>query len=171
MSPSLSTSSSAPNIEKLAQVDSTPSEKVEVSSSEEGETEDSQLARPNYFAQTKLLTRRGWLNVRRNYGQQIGFLLQALIIGIVIGLSFFNPPETPSGIQSLKTVIYMSTPGFFYLSIIVYVFILTSELVVFDREREDNLYGTLPAVVGNWLSYLPSNVVFPTIYAIIIYFM
>lgn len=65
----------------------------------------------------------------------------------------------------------MSTPGFFYLSIIVYVFILTTELVVFDREREDNLYGTLPAVIGNWLSYLPSNVVFPTIYAIIIYFM
>lgn len=82
-----------------------------------------------------------------------------------------NPPETPSGIQSLKTIIYMSTPAFFYLGIIVYIYILTSELVIFDREREDHLYGTLPAVISCWLTYLPANVVFPTLYAIIVYFM
>lgn len=79
-------------------------------------------------------------------------------VGVVLGLAFLEPPETPGGIQSLKTIVYMSGPGMFYLSIIVYVFILTTELVVFDRDREDGLYSTPPAVFAYFFSYLPVNV-------------
>jgi hypothetical protein len=117
-------------------------------------------------------------------------------IGVVVGLVFLNPPENPSGIQSLKTVVYFSTPAMYYLcaflpaaelnlnllpadeldlnltphstAIILAVFILCGELVVFDREREDNMYKTVPWVASVFLSYLPANVVFPTIYAIIV---
>ncbi|GAA5959155.1 hypothetical protein JCM21900_001409 [Sporobolomyces salmonicolor] len=127
--------------------------------------------RANTLQQVMLLTRRSLLNVSRNYGQSVGFLAQAVIIGVVLGLAFLNPPESPSGIQSLKTVVYFSGPGFFYLSIVVAVFILCQELVIFDREREDNLYSTVPYVLATMLGYLPGNVVFPTIYAIIVYFM
>ncbi|CEQ39426.1 SPOSA6832_00937 [Sporobolomyces salmonicolor] len=127
--------------------------------------------RANTLQQVMLLTRRSLLNVSRNYGQSVGFLAQAVIIGVVLGLAFLNPPESPSGIQSLKTVVYFSGPGFFYLSIVVAVFILCQELVIFDREREDNLYSTVPYVLATILGYLPGNVVFPTIYAIIVYFM
>lgn len=62
-------------------------------------------------------------------------------------------------------------PGYFYLSIVLAVFILCEELVVFDREREDNMYKTLPWVISTILSYLPMNAIIPTIYAIIVYFM
>lgn len=72
-----------------------------------------------------------------------------------------------AGIQSMKTIVYQSTPACFYLSIIIYTFILCGELVVFDREREDSLYGTIPWVAASFLSYLPSNVIFPTLYSII----
>lgn len=75
--------------------------------------------RPNIFAQARILTIRGLRNVLRNYGQVLGFFLQAVIIGVGIGLAFLRPPETPAGIQSLKTVIYMTTPACFYLSIVV----------------------------------------------------
>lgn len=95
----------------------------------------------------------------------------AFRIGICLGLAFLTPPETPGGIQSLKTIIYQSTPAFFYLSIIVSVFIQTAELAVFDREKDDGLYSTIPWVVANFFSYLPQNIVFPTIYSLIIYSM
>ena len=88
-----------------------------------------------------------------------------------MGLAFLNPPSTPAGIQSFKTVTFFCQPGYFYLSIILAVFILCEELVVFDREREDNMYKTLPWVASTILSYLPMNAIIPTIYAIIVYFM
>lgn len=63
---------------------------------------------------------------------------------------------------------YQSTPAAFYLSIIVACWIQCTELTIFDREREDNLYSVVPYALGSWLSYLPGNVIFPAIYAIII---
>ncbi|GAA6063063.1 hypothetical protein JCM10212_003008 [Sporobolomyces blumeae] len=127
--------------------------------------------RANAIQQTLLLTRRNWTNASRNYGQTLGFFLQAVVIGIGIGLCFLNPPENPSGIQSIKTVVYFAGPGFFYLSIVVAVFLLCQELVIFDREQDDNLYGTVPWVIALFLGYLPANVIFPTLYAVILYFM
>lgn len=55
----------------------------------------------------------------------------------------------------------MNGPAFFYLSIILAIFLLCQELVVFDREREDNLYTTVPWVVSTILSYGPVNVICP----------
>ncbi|GAA5939117.1 uncharacterized protein JCM15063_004431 [Sporobolomyces koalae] len=127
--------------------------------------------RANVLQQTLLLTRRNLINASRNYGMNVGLFLQAVIIGVGIGLCFLNLPETPSGIQSLKTVVYFFAPGFFYLSIVIAVFNLCQELVIFDRERDDNLYGTTPWVIALILGNLPANVVFPTLYAVILYFM
>lgn len=45
------------------------------------------------------------------------------------------------------------------------------ELVVFDREREDHLYQTIPATFAIFLSNLPLAILATTRYAIMIYFM
>ena len=88
-------------------------------------------------------------------------------IGLGLGLAFWFPPETPAGIQSIKTITYQSSPACFYLSIIIFVYLLCAELVIFDREREDGLYGTVPYVVASFVSYLPANLAFPSLYAVI----
>ncbi|SCV69195.1 BQ2448_2215 [Microbotryum intermedium] len=128
-------------------------------------------ARPGWIAQTGYLTVRGLRNVSRNYGQSLGFLAQAIIIGVVDGLAFYRPPETPSGIQSIKTVVFQSIPTFVYLSIIVWCFILVEDLVVFDREDEDGLVQAVPYLLGSLLSYLPTNAFVSVVYCLIIYFM
>ncbi|SGY73967.1 BQ5605_C005g03332 [Microbotryum silenes-dioicae] len=128
-------------------------------------------ARPGWIAQTGYLTVRGLRNVSRNYGQSLGFLAQAVIIGVVVGLAFYHPPETPAGIQSIKTVVFQSIPAFFYLSIIVWCFILVEDLVVFDRENEDGLVQAVPYLLGSFLSYLPTNAFVSIVYCLIIYFM
>lgn len=118
--------------------------------------------------------------------------LLARSIGVVIGLVFLEPAETPAGIQTLKTLCYMQAPAFYYLSIIVSrateparlsraagpdsvifrpqlaVFLLCNELVVFDREREDNIYSTGPWVISTILSYAPINILSSTLYSVIV---
>lgn len=153
-----------------------------------------QEKRAGFLRQTVLLTRRGLLNVSRDYGQIVGFFLQAIMyvpcfpfwpcesqilifrnapssIGVALGLAFLNPPSTPGGVQTLKTIIYQSTPAYFYLSIIISVFLHTGALVVFDREREDGLYGTVAWVTSLLVAAAPAAVGASTLYGIIIYFM
>ncbi|GAA5828021.1 hypothetical protein JCM3770_002793 [Rhodotorula araucariae] len=127
--------------------------------------------RANTLQQTYILTRRGLRNVVRNWGVCVGFALQAIVIGVLLGLVFFDPPETPAGIASLKTLAYVNDTAFYYLSIILAIFLLCGELVVFDREREDNLYSSVPWVLSVILSYGPINVICATTYCVIIYFM
>ncbi|GAA6018066.1 hypothetical protein JCM10207_006069 [Rhodosporidiobolus poonsookiae] len=142
------------------------------SSSEPSAAEDDlPIKRANLLQQTLLLTHRGLINVSRDYGKIAGFFLQAVVIGVVLGLVFLDIPETPAGVQSLKTVLYFLVPAYFYMSIVIAVFLLCQELVIFDRETEDNLYSTIPWVLSAILIYLPFNVVFPTLYSIIVYFM
>ncbi|KAK4057385.1 ATP-binding cassette transporter snq2 [Microbotryomycetes sp. JL221] len=127
--------------------------------------------RANLLSQTALLTSRGLKDMYRNWGSTVGFVAQAILVGVVMGLAFLNPPETPSGVQTLKTIIFQSTPAFYYLSIVVFSFLLCPLLQLFDREREDNLYATLPAVVALVLQFVPVMVISSTIYAVLVYFM
>ncbi|KAK4052819.1 ATP-binding cassette transporter snq2 [Microbotryomycetes sp. JL201] len=127
--------------------------------------------RANLLNQTALLTVRGLKDQYRNWGQTLGFALQAVLVGVFMGLAFLNPPETPAGVQTLKTLIFQSTPAFYYLSIVVFIYLLCPLLQLFDREREDNLYATAPAVLAFMLQFLPVMVVSSTIYAVLLYFM
>jgi ABC-type multidrug transport system permease subunit len=42
-------------------------------------------------------------------------------------------------------------------------------LIVFDREREDNLYSPVSWLAGEFLAWLPVNIISPLIYSIMIY--
>ncbi|KAH8921816.1 P-loop containing nucleoside triphosphate hydrolase protein [Atractiella rhizophila] len=128
-------------------------------------------SRPSWWRQTIVLTRRALLNVLRNYGQTAGFFIQTIIMAVVIGAAFYQLPENPGGIQSIKTLCYFVNVMNYYLLLMVYTFVLCSEFRVFDYEREDGLYGTLPYLVAINLAYLPINVIAPTVYSIIVYFM
>ncbi|BGP42824.1 ATP-binding cassette transporter snq2 [Rhodotorula kratochvilovae] len=152
----------------LEKADSTPSSRMPNGNPDEPPRT---LQRANALQQTRILTRRGMRNVVRNWGVCVGFAVQAIVIGVVLGLVFLEPPETPAGIVSLKTLAYMNAPAFYYLSIILAIFLLCEELVVFDRDREDNLYSTVPWVVSVILSYGPINVLCATTYSVILYFM
>jgi ABC-type multidrug transport system ATPase subunit len=58
--------------------------------------------RPGLMRQTAVLLRRSHLNVYRNYGQLIGFAVQAIVIGVLLGFTFFQLGETLADVQSLK---------------------------------------------------------------------
>ena len=86
--------------------------------------------RPGFWRQTTVLTARAHRNVYRNVPQLIGFTGQAIALGLIIGLTYYQLPEvsssrttvyhvdnqqTPTGIQSLKNLSFQLVPGAFYL--------------------------------------------------------
>jgi riboflavin transporter FmnP len=128
--------------------------------------------RPGTFSQAVTLTRRGLLFIRRDWGQNLGYAVQFIVLAVAMGAAFYRPPETPGGIQSLKTNIFQSIVCTYYLSFIIYIYVLCKLLVVFDREREDQLYdSTVAYLVSLVFTYLPVNVIYPTIFSVIFYFM
>ncbi|WVQ94560.1 hypothetical protein IAU59_001640 [Kwoniella sp. CBS 9459] len=123
--------------------------------------------RPGLLKQTIVLTARAHRNVYRNSPQLIGFIVQAIVLGVIIGLTYFRLPETPTGIQSLKNLSFQLIPGVFYLQQVFWVYKFCTDLVIFDRERED----VVPYVVSDFVSFLLPSIASPTIYVVAVYFI
>ncbi|KAG9003035.1 hypothetical protein FRB93_011322 [Tulasnella sp. JGI-2019a] len=122
--------------------------------------------------QTLILLGRASINMRRNYGMMLAFFTQSIFLGVIFGLVFYRLPETPSGIQSLKTMSLQHLPYYTYLILVYSVYkFCTADLIVFDREQEDNLYSAFPWVLSEILVTIPVFSLSATLFAIIIYFM
>jgi hypothetical protein len=71
--------------------------------------------RASFPNQVWLLVRRNHIDVYRNYPLLLAFLFQSVLTALVTGLAFFQLKETPTDIQSLKTLTYQMCPIYFYL--------------------------------------------------------
>lgn len=135
--------------------------------------------RPNVLHQTVILLPRSYLNMHRAYPELIGHFLQALILGILMGITFFRLSSTPASstqktlasIQSLKTLAFQVVPVYGYMSQVVWTYKWCLSLVIFDREREDNLYKPLAWMISEWLAWAPVNIVGPVVYSVLVYFV
>ncbi|KAG8839536.1 hypothetical protein FRC18_010315 [Serendipita sp. 400] len=132
---------------------------------------DPSLRRPGIISQTSTLTSRSNKNTLRNYGQTLGYSFQAIVIGVMLGVSYYRLGESPTDIQSLKTLCFQYMAAYFYLTNVYSIYRYCNELVVFDRERQDHLYKVLPWLISEVLSNLSINVFFPSLFAVIVYFM
>ncbi|KIR40028.1 ABC transporter [Cryptococcus deuterogattii 99/473] len=127
--------------------------------------------RPGLWKQTRVLTARAHRNVYRNVPQLVGFAIQAVLLGVIIGITYYQLPETPTGIQSLKNLSFQLIPGVFYLQQVFWIYKFCTDLVIFDREREDRLYDVIPYVISDFISYLIPSILSPTIYVVLVYFI
>ncbi|KAK6907065.1 hypothetical protein I203_101054 [Kwoniella mangroviensis CBS 8507] len=123
--------------------------------------------RPGFWKQTVVLTARAHRNGYRNVPQLVGFLVQAIVLGVIIGVTYYRLPETPTGIQSLKNLSFQLIPGVFYLQQVFWIYKFCTDLIIFDRERED----VTPYIASDFISYLLPSVLSPTIYVVLVYFI
>jgi hypothetical protein len=67
--------------------------------------------RPGWWRQTKVLTVRAHKNVYRNVPQLVGFAIQAIMLGVIIGLTYLDLPEvrrrdhSPLGRRRMLTLV------------------------------------------------------------------
>lgn len=52
--------------------------------------------RPGLWKQTRVLTARAHRNVYRNVPQLVGFAIQAVLLGVIIGVTYYQLPEVSS---------------------------------------------------------------------------
>ncbi|GMK58369.1 hypothetical protein CspeluHIS016_0504010 [Cutaneotrichosporon spelunceum] len=135
-----------------------------------GVDRQSEAKRPGFLLQTRVLTARAHRNVYRNVPTLAGLLLQGIVLGVLMGVTYANIQDTPTGIQSLKNLSFQIIPGVFYLQQVFWVYKFCSDLVIFDREREDNLYDVVPYVLSDWVSFLLPAILSPTLYIIVVWF-
>ncbi|KAJ1301061.1 hypothetical protein OPQ81_003479 [Rhizoctonia solani] len=130
------------------------------------------LKRPGWVRQTVVLTSRATKGVSRDYAQILGFACQSIGIAVLLGITFLRLGESSSDIQSLKTLSYQHAPCYFYLTLIyaIYKFCET-DLVIFDREREDHLYQVFPWLISEYTSTLALHAISSGLFAVILYFL
>lgn len=128
-----------------------------------------QAKRSSLMRQIMLLVRRTTQNLFRDRPLLLGFAAQTLVVGLVSGATFYlgAGPTNPSEVQTFKTILFQGHVSYFYLSLVLYIFLICGSLAVFDRERDDGLYGAIPMVVSTLLAYAPLNIVFSGVYGII----
>lgn len=78
--------------------------------------------RPNSMAQVLVLVPRSFRNGYRAYAELLGHLLQSIVIGVVMGLIFFQVNSSPGDVQSLKTLCLQMAAAMYYLSQTVWIY-------------------------------------------------
>ncbi|KAG8774795.1 hypothetical protein FRC12_001829 [Ceratobasidium sp. 428] len=164
-----------PEIERTTSAPARQDEMLLYAGPAENESEgvgDKRLQRPGLWRQTVVLTKRSMKGVTRDYAQLLGFACQSIGIAVLLGITFLRLGESPSDIQSLKTLSYQHAPCYFYLSLIyaIYKFCET-DLIVFDREREDHLYQVFPWLFSEYIANLPLHAISSGLFALILYFL
>jgi hypothetical protein len=84
-------------------------------------------------------------------------------------VTFYQLGDTPSDIQSLKTLCFQVVPVYGYMVQVVWIYKWCTSLVVFDREREDGLYAPAAWLSAEFLAWLPINVIASITYAVPVY--
>ena len=125
----------------------------------------------NLLNQIGILTARGWKNQLRDNLMLWGNLVEVVFVGVVFGWIFFQLPQTLSGVLTRRASLYITASVQTYLQLIFVVYKTTGDLKVFDRERADRIYDVLSYVSAQFISQLPFNILFPTVFSVIMYFM
>ncbi|KAK0243883.1 P-loop containing nucleoside triphosphate hydrolase protein [Armillaria nabsnona] len=99
--------------------------------------------------------------------------IEAVLMGVVVGLVFLQLPDSLAGIRSRQAALYTAVGLQGYLMVMYEVYRLTAvEMPVFDREHGEGIVGVLPWILSYRLSHLLlEDIIVPLIFSAISYFM
>lgn len=126
--------------------------------------------RSTWCLQVKLLTNRFFKNNYRDYSNTLGSLLQAVVLGLIVMGIFWQLSNSISDIENRNGLLYIVISMEYYITTIILVERFCTELKVFDREIQDNMYHTSAYLTAYILSSMPIILLQPLFYAIPIYY-
>ncbi|KAF9586293.1 hypothetical protein BGW38_007304 [Lunasporangiospora selenospora] len=98
-------------------------------------------AGPSLLSQIRVLTSRGWKNQIRDNIVIWGCIAECILIGLVVGAIFYQMDDSLAGIRSRSSLIYAVGAIQAYLMLMILIYRLSQEIVVYDRERMDRCYA------------------------------
>jgi ABC-type multidrug transport system ATPase subunit len=123
------------------------------------------------FKQFFVLFGRSFTNTRRDMLNLVGGLLECIIMSVVLGAMFYQLDESQAGIRSRMYALYMSIGLQTYVFMIFCIQKMCKDLLVFDRERKDSMYGVIPYVLSDYLMTVLPYSLFSFIFCLIYYNM
>ncbi|KAF9963763.1 hypothetical protein BGZ65_012246, partial [Modicella reniformis] len=126
---------------------------------------------PSLWSQIRVLTSRGWRNQMRDNIVIWGCIGECIVIGLAVGAIFYQLDGSLAGIRSRSSLVYAVGAIQAYLMLMIIIYRLSQEIVVYDRERMDRWYGPLPHLISTCLYSALPNVIYPVVFSAIVYYM
>ncbi|KAK0502128.1 P-loop containing nucleoside triphosphate hydrolase protein [Armillaria luteobubalina] len=100
-------------------------------------------------------------------------LLEAIIMGLFVGVVFYNIPDSLSGIKTRQGLLYTSVALQGDLIMMYEIYRLTMiDLPVFDREHSDGIVGVIPWIISHRTALaILEDILVPFVFSAITYYM
>ncbi|KAG0204964.1 hypothetical protein BGX28_003265 [Mortierella sp. GBA30] len=116
---------------------------------------------PSLWSQIWVLTSRGWRNQMRDRLVIWGCIGECIVIGLAVGVVFYQLDGSLAGIRSRSSLVYSVGAVQAYLMLMIMIYRLSQDIVIYDRERMDGWYGPLPHLISSCLYSAPPNILYP----------
>ena len=120
--------------------------------------------------QVSTLTQRCYMNTYRDPWNLIGGIGQSMLLSAVITAIFWQLPDSLTATESRCGLLYITTTLEPYIFLLILVERYGSELKIFDRELQDDMYSPSAYFVSQFIASLPQFTVQPILYSIPVYF-
>ncbi|EHK23803.1 uncharacterized protein TRIVIDRAFT_45576 [Trichoderma virens Gv29-8] len=125
-----------------------------------------------FLRQVRILTDR---TLKVTYRDPLGMtasILEAIIMGVVIGYLFFNVGRDQAGIRSREGLLYICVGLQGYLILMFETYRLTIDMPTFDRESSEHCVDAVPYILSRRLARLiTEDFPVPFLFSLILYFM
>ena len=126
---------------------------------------------PNYVRQMKWLLWRSFISNIRNPENSKILLLKSAIASIVIGIVFFELFNTPTIVQNVNSVSFVTLTVMTYINSFVIFSRLPDELKLFFQEHKQGSYKIFTYYMSRVISELPFFIILPFLSTAIIYLL
>ncbi|KAF8537404.1 P-loop containing nucleoside triphosphate hydrolase protein [Trichophaea hybrida] len=133
----------------------------------------SSVAKPPFWRQVSVLTRRTFKTTYRDPMGLFGCLIEATMMAIIAGWIFYQINGSLSGIRSRQAALYMAVSLQGYLILLFEMYRLCEvDIRVFDREHGEGVVGVLAFMISRRIAKMfLEDIPVPAVFSVIYYFM
>ncbi|KAG5482727.1 hypothetical protein CUR178_06764 [Leishmania enriettii] len=133
--------------------------------------EQLELKGANFSLQFSELFKRSWRMYMRDPGNFYGRAAQTLLFAIFIGLFFLNVQLNQQGVQDRQGALYITLMNNLFGAAMNGIAAFPPERAVFLQEQANDAYNAYTYFLAKNLAELPWQILFPTVFDLIVYFM
>ncbi|KAG0196351.1 hypothetical protein BGX28_010261, partial [Mortierella sp. GBA30] len=126
---------------------------------------------PSLWSQIWVLTSRGWRNQIRDSLVLWVCVGECVVMGLAMGAMYYQLDDSLAGIRARSSLVYGVGGIQAYQMLMILVYRLSQDIMIYDRERMDHWYGPLPYLISSCLHSTPFNVLYPIVFAAITYYL
>eukprot|EP00117_Sycon_ciliatum_P036739 scpid32794/ scgid27614/ Protein white len=123
------------------------------------------------WTQFKLVMWRTWLTTAREPTLTRVRFMQALFVGVFVGLIFLQVQEGQSSVQNLNGVLFFAVIQASFSVIFSVIQVFPDEKHIFYRDADNHMYKTWIYMLTKTIAEIPFQLTIPLVFQAVIYFM